>query len=146
MKTNWQRRFHGARFVSVATMFFSLFLGLGTFVEAQQTAPSTVKASAEINPDQGKMGIYRSLAELAYQAYANQDDHTAAVLGRILERCWDKGEGDLRKSSPDTWAQIDQSMDGFIKPLTGFARNGRADEAKERAAYEVYLKALASAD
>jgi hypothetical protein len=105
-----------------------------------------VKASAEINPDQGKMGIYRSLAQLSYQAYLSKDDHTAAVLGRNLERCWDKGEGDLRKASPDTWSQIDQSMDGFIKPLTGFARNGRVEEAKERAAYEAYLKALAQAD
>jgi hypothetical protein len=66
-----------------------------------------VKASAEVNPDQGKMGIYRSLAQLAYQAYLSKDDHAAGALGRFLERCWDQGEGDLREVSPDTWSQID---------------------------------------
>jgi hypothetical protein len=39
-----------------------------------------------------------------------------------------------------------QAMDGFVKPLTGFSKSGRADEAKEKAAYDAYLKTLASAD
>ena len=92
------------------------------------------------------MGTYRALAELAYQAYEKKDNTTAAILARILEKSWDRGEGDLRKSSPDVWSKIDSSMDGFIKPLTGFSRTGRADEAKEHAAYEQYLQALAGAD
>jgi hypothetical protein len=63
-----------------------------------------------------------------------------------LEKSWDRGEGDLRKSSPDVWSKIDSSMDGFVKPLTRFAQTGRADGAKERAAYEQYLSSLSTAD
>lgn len=116
-----------------------LFLSVRTS-RAQSGSP------VEINPDNGKMGGYRALAQLAYRAYEQKDDKTAAVLGRVLERVWDRGEGELRKSSPDVWGKIDQSMDGFIKPLTGFATTGRAEEAKERAAYQAYLESLGAAD
>jgi hypothetical protein len=136
---------HLRRTVFLLLSTLVLFFGFTLPGLSQQTA-SAPMVKADIDPDQGKMGIYRALAQLAYQAYVNKDDHTAAVLGRILERCWDKGEADLRKSAPDRWSAIDQSMDGFIKPLTGFSRNGRGDERKERAAYEAYLKALADAD
>jgi hypothetical protein len=102
--------------------------------------------STDINPDSGKMGSYRALAQLAYRAYEQKDDKTAAILGRVLEKVWDRGEGELRKSSPEVWGKIDQSMDGFIKPLTGFASAGRADEAKERAAYQTYLDSLGAAE
>ena len=57
-----------------------------------------------------------------------------------------RGERDLGKTAPDTCSEIDRSMDGFIKPLTGFAQAGRADEVKEQAAYRVYLDSLSAAD
>jgi len=71
------------------------------------------------------MGSYRALAQLAYRAYEQKDDKTAAILRGFLERVWNRGEGDLGETAPDTWSKIDRSMDGFIKPLTGFAQTGR---------------------
>jgi hypothetical protein len=98
------------------------------------------------------MGAYRALAELADRAYQAKDDPTAAILARILEKTWDQGEyrntGDNSycKAHQATCQAIDRAMDGFVKPLTRFKTTGRADEAKEEAAYKDYLKALASAD
>src|ERR1700728_1820411 len=69
---------------------------IGAPADAQTATPQ-----AAIDPDQGKMGTYRALAELAYQSYEKKDNTTAAVLARILEKSWDRGEGDLRKSSSD---------------------------------------------
>jgi hypothetical protein len=145
MKKKWHTTVRWAK-VPLGVALRGLSLGLAPLLGRQQTASPVVKASAKINPDKGTMGIYRSLAKLAYQANLNKDDQTAAVLGRILERCSDKDERDVRKRSLDSWSQIDHSMDGFIKPLTGYARNGRAEEAKERVACEAYLKPLAQAD
>jgi hypothetical protein len=108
--------------------------------------------TADINPDQGRMGSYRALAQLAYRAYEDNEDKTAAVLARILERTWDQGEwhntsdNSLCKSRTPVCLSIDAAMDDFVKPLTGISRNGRADQLKEKAAYEAYLVTLASAD
>ena len=99
-----------------------------------------------IDPDNGKMGSYRALAHLAFRAYEQKDDKTAAVLARVLERVWDQGEKDLLKTAPDTWKNIDKSMDGFVKPLTKGAGGGRADEVKEQAAFQAYLDSLRGAD
>ena len=107
--------------------------------------PYTAKAMV-VNPDQGKMGVYRSLAELTYQAYLEKDDGQAAVLARILERVWDRGESGLRTSAPETWGKIDKSMDGFIKPLIGASKNERADNSVIASRYEAYLANLATAD
>jgi hypothetical protein len=109
------------------------------------TYPYAARA-AIVNPDQGKMGVYRSLAELTYEAYVNKDDAQAAVLARILEKVWDRGETNLRASTPAVWTRIDKSMDGFIKPLSVGIHQGRADGAIISAAYERYLATLASAD
>jgi len=84
--------------------------------------------------------------QLAYRAYEQKDDKTAAILARVLERVWHRGEGDLGKPAPDTWSTIDRSMDGFIKPFTSFAQTGRGHEVKEQAAYRVYLDNLSAAD
>jgi hypothetical protein len=105
----------------------------------------TASPAAAITVDNTKMGSYRALAELSYQAFQKGDNATAAVLARILERTWDKGEGDLRKSSPDTWSGIDSSMDGFIKPVMNYAA-GAPDPAKVEAAYKTFLEKLKQAD
>jgi len=110
------------------------------FARGQAAAPA-----ARITVDNTKMGAYRALAELSYQAFQKGDNATAAVLARILERTWDKGEGDLRKSSPDTWSAIDSSMDGFIKPVMGYASSA-PDPAKVEAAYNTFLEKLKQAD
>jgi hypothetical protein len=102
--------------------------------------------AAVVNPDQGKMGVYRSLAELTFDAYEDKKDSEAAALARILEKVWDRGETDLRKSSPDTWSKIDRSMDAFIKPLIATQVGIGAAEPKVMKAYQQYLDALATAD
>ena len=95
---------------------FPALLG-GLFFVCSAAVAQTASQPALIDPDQGKMGIYRALAQLAYQDYEKKDDESAAVLVRILERVWDRGEGDLRKSNPAAWRAIDHSMDMFIGPI-----------------------------
>jgi len=107
--------------------------------------PQAVDPAGPITVDNTKMGSYRALAELSYQAFQKGDSPTAAVLARILERTWDKGEGDLRKISPDTWSQIDSSMDGFIKPVMAYASTA-PDPRKVEAAYKTFLEKLKQAD
>ena len=105
----------------------------------------TASPAAAITVDNAKMGSYRALADLSYQAFQKGDNATAAVLARILERTWDKGEGDVRKSSPDTWSQIDSSMDGFIKPVMNYAASA-PDPSKVETAYKTFLEKLKQAD
>jgi hypothetical protein len=95
--------------------------------------------------DNTKMGAYRALAQLSFQAFQKGDNAMAAELARILERTWDKGEGDLSKSNPDVWKQIDGSMDGFIKPVLHYAAK-TPDPAAVQAAYNAYLEKLKLAD
>jgi hypothetical protein len=102
--------------------------------------------------DNTRMGAYRALAELSFQAFQKGDNAIAAELARILERTWDQGEwrnssdGSYCKDNQSVCQSIDRAMDGFVKPLTGFSKSGRAGQAKEEAAYQAYLKTLASAD
>jgi hypothetical protein len=95
--------------------------------------------------DNTKMGAYRALAQLSYQAFQKGDNATAAELARILERAWDKGEQDLSKSSPEVWQQIDEAMDVFIKPLMRPSKKS-PDPAQVRTAYNEYLEKLKQAD
>jgi hypothetical protein len=128
-------------FAAMVACFMAV--GFGTvppFAHGQATS-----SAAPITVDNTKMGSYRALAELSHQAFLKGDNATAAVLARILERTWDKGEGDLRKSSPDTWSQIDSSMDGFIKPIMAYASTA-PDPAKVEAAYSTFLEKLKRAD
>lgn len=100
----------------------------------------------DVDPDQGKMGTYIALAQLANQAYQQRADSNVAALARILEKTWDRQESDLRKTSPDVWSKIDGSMDQFIKPLTGYKNGGHAEPTKENAAFEQYLSNLRAAN
>jgi hypothetical protein len=125
---------------SVVCLILLAVVTATVFAHGQTTSPA-----APITVDNTKMGSYRALAELSYQAFHKGDNSTAAVLARILERTWDKGEGDLRKSSPDTWSQIDSSMDGFIKPIMAYASTA-PDPTKVEAAYNTFLEKLKQAD
>lgn len=100
--------------------------------------------------DNGKMGAYRALAELTYQAFEKGDNATAAKLARILERTWDKGEEgggerSLAKTNAELFEQTDEAMDAFIKPLIGYEKS-LPDRSKVDAAYHVFLEKLKQAD
>jgi hypothetical protein len=107
---------------------------------AQEKAPTQTAGV-----DNTKMGPYRALAELSYQAFQKGDNRTASELARILERTWDRGEGELSKSNHDVWEQIDGSMDDFIKPVMHYAAKA-PDPAAVGTAYNKYLEKLKLAD
>ena len=100
--------------------------------------------------DNSKMGPYRALAQHAFAEFQKGDVTSAAMLARVLERVWDKGEdygGDtaLKKTHPDLFEEIDKAMDDFITPLTEY-RTKTPDAARVKAAYTAYLEKLKLAD
>jgi hypothetical protein len=106
---------------------------------------SRVIGQDTVTVDNTKMGAYRALAQLSYDAFKRGDSATAATLARILERTWDKGETDLDKSNPDVWKQIDGSMDGFIKPVMRYMSK-TPDPAEVKMAFDTYLTKLGLAN
>jgi hypothetical protein len=108
------------------------------------------KAPQTAGVDNTKMGPYRALAQLAYTASIKGDNATAAMLAKILERTWDKGEdygGDtaLSKANRNLFDEIDKAMDQFINLLLAHP-NTAPDQAKLKAAYSTYLEKLKLAD
>src|ERR1700730_14594389 len=103
------------------------------------------KVTQTAGVDNTKMGAYRALAQLSFQASQKGDNTTAAELARILERTWDQGEVHLSKSDPDVWKQIDGAMDEFIKPVLHYAAKA-PDPTAVQAAYNTYLEKLKLAD
>ena len=103
------------------------------------------KVTQTAGVDNTNMGTYRALAQLSYQAFQKGDYATAAELARILERAWDKGEGDLAKSNAELYGQIDHAMDVFIKPVIGHAAK-TPDPAEIQVAYNDYLEQLKRAE
>lgn len=100
--------------------------------------------------DNTRMGAYRALAELSFQAFQKGDNVTSAKLARILERTWDKGEegggkNSLAVANAELFEQIDNAMDAFIKPLMGNEKS-TPDPAKIEVAYAVFLEKLKQAD
>jgi hypothetical protein len=124
---------------------------LALFLIHSSTAFSQEKHAPQVaGVDNTKMGAYRALAQIAYTAFQKGDTATAAQLGRILERLWDKAEdygGDtaLKKTNADLFEQIDKAMDQFVTPLMNSAK-APPDAAKVKAAYNAYLEALKLAD
>lgn len=123
-------------------------LMLASVHQGRAQEPNPVQV-AELN-DGTKMAAYRALARLSFQAFEKGDLSTSALLGRILEGAWDKGEergGEeaLAKTDPKSFKQIDQAMDQFIHPVVNYVygmTKTRPDPAKVRAAYEHYLEIL----
>ncbi len=137
------------RLLRVFLWSLAVFAVLSTalFLAIRRAPGQTYAARAAIvNPDQGKAGVYRSLAQLAYQAYAEKNDGEAAVLARILEKVWASESANLRASSPDVWQKINKSMDRFARPLIGASTGGRPQEDFEASAYQQYLADLSAAD
>jgi hypothetical protein len=128
----------------------SAYFILGVYEVMSSPGQTTVTQTAGV--DNSRMGAYRALAQLSFQAFQKGNNAMAAELARILERTWDQGEyrntsdGSYCKGNQSVCQSIDRAMDGFVKPLNGFSKSGRVDQAKEEAAYKEYLKTLASAD
>lgn len=125
------------------------------FLVASPLGSASPQGAAKRSPqtagvDDTKMGPYRALAQMVFAAFQKNDAVTAAQLGRILERVWDKAEdygGDtaLSKTNRKVFDQIDKAMDKFITPLVEY-KTKAPDAAKVKAAYNAYLEKLALAD
>jgi hypothetical protein len=101
--------------------------------------------------DNTRMGAYRALAQLSFQAFQKGDNATAAELACILERTWDQGQ--WKNSSPNSFCQtnravcqpIDRTLDLFIGPIMNWPQKA-PDHASVEAAYNVFLDRLKQGD
>ena len=114
------------------------------------SSAAQVKAPQTAGVDNTKMGAYRALAQLSFQAFQKGEIASAAELARILERTWDAaeehgGNTSLIKRNKDLFEQIDKTMDVFIKPLINYATK-TPDSAAVQAAYDDYLEKLKQGD
>ena len=134
-----------------ARNFFSFFLStlLLALLFANSAAAQT-KAPQSAGVDNTKMGPYRALATLAFNASQKGDNAIAATLAKILERTWDKSEdygGDtaLSKTNKKLFDEVDKAMDQFVSLLVEHPATP-PDPARLRAAYTNYLDKLKQAD
>src|SRR6202795_985202 len=112
--------------------------------------PVPASAQKKNGVDISKMGAYRALAQHIYAEFQRGDLATAAELGTVLERVWDKAEeygGDtaLAKTNRQLFEEIDKAMDQFITPITE-AKGKPPDPVKFKAAFNLYLEKLKLAD
>ena len=131
-------------FVSFFLSALVLALLFANSAAAQTKAPQTAGV------DNTKMGPYRALATLAFNASQKGDNSTAATLAKILERTWDKSEdygGDtaLSKTNKKLFGELDKAMDQFVSLLVEHPATA-PDPARLRAAYTNYLDKLKAAD
>jgi hypothetical protein len=135
IETFWK----ASRWFSCVSACVVIAIAVATSCQAQNKNPQTAGV------EDTKMGPYRALAQLSFQAFQKGDNATAATLARILERTWDKGEVDFEKSNPDVRDKIDRAMDNFIKPIMEYASK-RPDPSQVQAAYTDYLDKLKLGD
>ena len=133
-----------SKFVSAS--LFALLLALFS----PHSALAQTKAPQTAGVDNTKMGPYRALATLAFNASLKGDNPTAATLAKILERTWDKSEdygGDtaLSKTNKKLFDEIDKAMDQFVSLLVDHPTTA-PDPARLRAAYSNYLDKLKQAE
>src|ERR1700737_936620 len=131
-------------FVFVAILF------LGGSAAAPRGAAQQRKTPQTAGVDNSKMGPYRALAQLAFTASQKGDNATAAMLAKVLERTWDKGEdygGDtaLSKTNHALFDAVDKAMDLFVNMLLDHQATA-PDPAKVKAVYTGYLEKLKLAD
>jgi hypothetical protein len=131
----------------LVTLFLSALVFALLF--ANSSAAQT-KAPQTAGVDNNKMGPYRALATLAFNASQKGDNATAATLAKILERTWDKSEdygGDtaLSKTNKKLFDEIDKAMDQFVGLLVDHPTSA-PEPARLRAAYTNYLDKLKTAD
>lgn len=132
------------KFVSAPLFALLLVLLFANSVLAQAKTPQTAGV------DNTKMGPYRALATLAFNASQKGDNTTAATLAKILERTWDKSEdygGDtaLSKTNKKLFDEIDKAMDQFVSLLVDHPTSA-PEPARLRAAYTNYLDKLKQGD
>jgi hypothetical protein len=127
-----------------------LLFGCLATVLATSPAVAQSKGSQTAGVDNNKMGPYRALAQLAFNASQKGDNATAATLAKILERTWDKSEdygGDtaLSKTNKQLFDEIDKAMDSFVSLLIEHA-NSAPEAARVKSTYTAYLEKLKQAD
>jgi hypothetical protein len=134
-----------------ARNFVKCFLLVMVFaVLFANSAAAQTKGPQTAGVDNTKMGPYRALATLAFNASQKGDNATAATLAKVLERTWDKSEdygGDtaLSKTNKKLFEELDKAMDQFVSLLVEHATTA-PDPARLRAAYTNYLEKLKEAD
>jgi len=101
--------------------------------------------------DNTRMGAYRALAQLSFQAFQRGDNAVAAELARILERTWDQGEwhnsseNSFCKASRSACQSIDEAMDVLIDPIVNYSKKA-PDATAVQAAYNAFQEKLKQAD
>src|SRR5215469_18323646 len=128
----------------------SFLLAFGVILTLANACAAQTKGSQTAGVDNTKMGPYRALAQLAFNASQKGDNATAATLAKILERTWDKSEdygGDtaLAKTNKQLFDEIDKAMDQFVNLLVAH-QTSAPDSAKLKAVYNAYLEKLKRAD
>jgi len=109
------------------------------------------KVTQTAGVDNTRMGAYRALAQLSFQAFQRGDNVTAGELARVLERTWDQGEwhnsseGSFCKANRPVCQPIDQAMDVFINPIMNYSKKA-PDAAAVQAAYNDFLEKLRQAE
>lgn len=101
--------------------------------------------------DNAKMSTYRALAQLSFRAFQLGDSAEVAELARALERTWDASRDDktsVFKTNRALFDEIDNAMDGFIKPLTrsGSKAPDAATMTAVTTAYQEFLSKLKKGD
>jgi hypothetical protein len=136
--------------ISALKLVSSFLSALALALLFANSAAAQAKAPQSAGVDNTKMGPYRALATLAFNASQKGDNATAATLAKILERTWDKSEdygGDtaLSKTNKKLFDEIDKAMDQFVSLLVEHPATA-PDAARLRAAYTNYLDKLKAAD
>jgi len=136
--------------LSVRNVFSFFLCALAFVLLFANSAVAQAKSPQSAGVDNTKMGPYRALATLAFNASQKGDNTTAATLARILERTWDKSEdygGDtaLSKTNKRLFDEVDKAMDQFVSLLVEHPTSA-PDPARLRAAYINYLDKLKQAD
>jgi|ERR1700719_2370103 len=136
--------------ISAQKFVLSFLFALALVLFFANSAAAQTKAPQTAGVDNTKMGPYRALATLAFNASQKGDNATAATLAKILERTWDKSEdygGDtaLSKTNKKLFDEVDKAMDQFVSLLVDHPASA-PDPARLRAAYTNYLDKLKEAD
>jgi hypothetical protein len=136
--------------ISVRNVFWYFLPVLVLVLLSPNSIAAQTKAPQTAGVDNTKMGPYRALATLAFNASQKGDNSTAATLAKILERTWDKSEdygGDtaLSKTNKKLFDELDKAMDQFVSLLVEHPTSA-PDPARLRAAYTNYLEKLKGAD
>jgi hypothetical protein len=135
--------------------FGRLFGGIGACLILASAVATPVmaeekKVTQTAGVDNTRMGMYHALAQLSFEAFQQGSLDKAAELARILERTWDAAEEgggprSLEVTNKESFEQIDQAMDTFIKPLIHYTTKVPDPLAVKRA-YEDFLNKLKQGD